>query len=97
MPESGTNTALLGFIALVAIAILLAVTNPSEKAHRQSISAEFQSKRPLADAVGLGVVDSLLPEYQSAVFYSSTRESNEITSIGALGMVWVVEIEVEAR
>lgn len=87
------SSSLLVLLVFLAIAILLAVTNPSAESHRKTIAAEFKAERPLAGAVGLGAIGAQLPEYHSAVLGSYTTAGNEITSIGALGMVWVVDVE----
>jgi flagellin-like protein len=92
MSESNGRSPLLGLLVLLAIAILLAVTNPSAESHRKEIAAEFKAERPLAGAVGLGTITSQLPEYHSAVLGSYTNAGDELTSIGLLGMVWVVDV-----
>jgi hypothetical protein len=93
MPESETSNRLLGFVALVAVAILLVVTNPSADRHRDALARDFAQERPLAGAVGLGAVSAQLPDYQSFVLGSYTTDDGGVTSIGALGMVWVVKGE----
>jgi hypothetical protein len=96
MSESTGSTGsgpLLYLLVLLAIAILLAVTNPSADSHRKAIAAEFKAERPLAGAVGLGAIGAQLPEYHSAVLGSYTTAGDELTSIGLLGMVWAVDGE----
>ena len=93
MSESTANSPMLGLLVVLAIAILLAVTNPSAETHRKMIAAGFKAARPLAGAVGLGTIGAQLPEYHSAVLGSYTTARDEITSIGLLGMVWVVDME----
>jgi hypothetical protein len=66
MSEATRSSPLLGLLVVLAVAILLAVTNPSAEAHRKEIAAEFKAERPLAGAVGLGAITSQLPEYHSA-------------------------------
>ena len=93
MPESNSSSGLLVFVAIVAVAILLAVTNPSAESHRDALARDFAQERPLAGAVGLGAVSAQLPDYQSFVLGSYTTDDSGVTSIGALGMVWVVKGE----
>ena len=93
MPEATGRSPLLGLLVVLGIAILLAVTNPSADSHRKSIAADFAAERPLAGAVGLGTLTAQLPEYHSAVLGSYTTAGDELTSIGLLGMVWVVDVE----
>jgi hypothetical protein len=92
MSESTGRSPLLGLLVVLAIAILLAVTNLSAESHREAIAADFKAERPLAGAVGLGVITAQLPEYHSAVLGSYTNAGDELTSIGLLGMVWVVDV-----
>lgn len=93
MPESNSSSGLLVFVAIVAVAILLAVTNPLAESHRDALARVFVQERPLAGAVGLGAVSAQLPTYQSFVLGSYTTDDGGVTSIGALGMVWVMEGE----
>jgi hypothetical protein len=90
---SNGSSSLLVLLVFLAIAILLAVTNPSADSHRKAIAAEFEAKRPLAGAVGLGAIGAQLPEYHSAVLGSYTTAGDEVASVGVLGMVWVVDVE----
>jgi len=87
--QGGTQT-LAAIIILLLVVILLAVTNPSAKTHRSTIQAEFSQQRPVAGAVGLGVVDAQLAEYHSLVLASYTTTGDQTRSVGALGMVWVL-------
>jgi hypothetical protein len=93
MSETTGNSPLLSLLVVLAIAILLAVTNPSAETHRKTIASEFAAERPLAGAVGLGALTAQLPEYHSAVLGSYTTAGDELTSIGLLGMVWVVDVK----
>ena len=87
---------MIWLVVLLAVAILLAVTNPSEKSHRAAISARFSHERPLAGAVGLGAIGSQLPNYHSVVVGSYTTSGDELVSIGLLGMVFIVDVEIES-
>ena len=93
MSEATGRSPLLGLLVVLGIAILLVVTNPSAESHRKAIAADFAAERPLAGAVGLGTLTAQLPEYHSAVLGSYTTAGDEITSIGLLGMVWVVDVK----
>jgi hypothetical protein len=95
MSESTESSPLLVAIVVLAVLILLAVTNPSAEAHRKAISTDYEKERPIAGAVGLGALSSRLPEYRSVVIGSYTTEGDVVVSVGALGMVWVVDVEVE--
>jgi hypothetical protein len=97
MSDSAGSSPILYLLVVLAIAILLAVTNPSAESHREAIAADFSSQHPVAGAVGLGAMGAQLPDYHSVVLGSYTTSGNELVSIGLLGMVWVAEIEVQQR
>lgn len=95
MSESDSTSPLLGILVVLGVAILLAVTNPSVETHRDAIAREFKQEHPMAGAVGLGALSAQLPKYHSAVAGSYTTVGDEISSIGTLGLVWVVETETD--
>jgi hypothetical protein len=95
MSNSTGNSPLLAILVVLGIAVLLAVTNPSVETHRKAIADEYKAERPLAGAIGLGTLTAQLPEYHSAVLGSYTTAGDDVTSIGLLGMVWVVDIETK--
>jgi hypothetical protein len=95
MSESTGSSPLLGLLVVLVVAVLLAVTNPSADTHRKAIADEYKAERPLAGAVGLGTLSAQLPEYHSAVLGSYTTEGDDITSIGLLGMVFVVDVKTQ--
>lgn len=89
------SSPVLGVIVTLLVVILLVLTNPTEQAHRHAISQEYGHERPLAGAVGLGAVSASIVEYRSILIGSYTFENETLTSIGALGMVWPVEVQAE--
>jgi len=91
MSAANSRSLVPGILVGLGIAILLAVTNPSEQAHREAMAREFAQARPLAGAVGLGALGAQLPVYHSAVFGSYLTSDGEIRSIGVVGMVWVID------
>ena len=95
MSESESRSPLLGILVVLGIAILLAVTNPSVEVHRDAIARDIAQRSPVAGAVGLGALGARLPIYHSAVLGSYTTSGDDVTSIGALGMAWVVDIEAD--
>jgi hypothetical protein len=90
MSEPSGGNPLLIVIALLVLAVLLAVTNPSAEQHRKAIAGEFSERRPLAGAVGIGAISAQLTEMHSFVLGSYMSEGDEVVSIGMLGMVWVL-------
>jgi hypothetical protein len=90
MSESNGSNPILWLLVVLAVAILLAVTNPSADSHRKAMADEYKAERPLAGAVGLGALSAQLPEYHSAILGSYTTSGDELASVGLLGFVWVV-------
>jgi hypothetical protein len=78
-------------VVLLLLAILLAVTNPSEEAHREAMAGTYRQEHPVAGAVGVGALSAAAPEYVSFVLGSYTHLGDEVTSIGVAGMVFPIE------
>jgi len=91
MAKGNTTNRLLGIILVLVVAILLLVTNPGAEAHRTALAREFNQRSPLAGAVGVGLLTSQLPDYHSIGVMSFTTEGERTTSIGVLGMVFVLD------
>lgn len=72
-----------------AIALLLVATNPSHERHRQAIGEAIAARRPLAGALGVGFLKSLVPDYHSWLVGSFTTHDRRLISAGMAGMVWV--------
>ena len=79
---------LITIVIVLAVAILLAVTNPTEEQHREAIHRGLAAHEGLLGAVG-GIVTSRLPTYRSFVLGSYTELDGGVASIGLLRFVWV--------
>jgi hypothetical protein len=81
--------ALVAVVAVAALAILLAVSNPGPEAHKQAIRDAVYKDQPLASALGFGVLSSEIATYDSYLFWSTMKIDEERVTLGALGRVRV--------
>ncbi len=84
-PRSGLRLVALGLVLGVA----LAASNPGPERHRRSIREAIAKREPVAGALGLGFLKSRFPDYHSLIVCSYTTLDGRVTSLGALGLVWV--------
>lgn len=73
---------------LVAAAALL---NPSAEQHRTKIRETVAERSQLATLLRLGDLTAFVSEYHSLGIASYTKVDDEVTSIGAFGVVTVLE------
>jgi hypothetical protein len=79
---------------LVAVAVLLAIAfalNPSPERHREQIRTVLAERSPVAAALGLGSLAAFASNYHTLGVASYTRVGDRTISIGAFGMVWVMQ------
>ncbi len=79
---------------VIALAILLgtaALLNPSAERHRARISETIAERSPLEKALGVGQLTAFVSQYRSWQIGSYTTVNNKLTSVGLLGMVFVLE------
>ena len=69
--------------------VLAMVFNPSGERHRQAIRDTEAERSPIAGALGLGTLKSLVAEYHSLGIASYTSMDDRVISVGALGFVHV--------
>lgn len=84
----------LAFVVLLFVAILLAVTNPGQEAHRKTVYASLTTQATNSPMLGRIAVDvlgdmELLPlEYHNYFLFSTTTLKGRTRSVGALSRVW---------
>ncbi len=78
----------LFFGTLSATAVLL---NPTPEQHRAKIKSEVSQRSPLASLLGLGSLTAFVSTYHSLGVMSYTVVNEKTVSVGAFGMVVVVE------
>lgn len=79
--------------AVVAAAVTAAafLFNPSPEQHRTRIRDTIAERSPLAGALGMGALTAFASTYHSLGVASYTTVNERIASVGALGMVYVLE------
>lgn len=75
-------------IGLVAAAF---VFNPSPQRHRDRIKAVVAERSPLAGALGVGALAAFTSTYHQLGVASYTTVGEHTASVGAFGMVYVLE------
>ncbi|MBX3607750.1 MAG: hypothetical protein KF788_20925 [Piscinibacter sp.] len=73
---------------LTAAAFLL---NPSAEQHRTRIKEAVAERSPLARALGLGALAAFTSNYHPLGVASYTTVNDRVVSIGAFGMVFVLD------
>ena len=83
--------------ALVSAALAAAITatafllNPSPERHRTEIKKAIAERSPLAGALGIGALTAFTSTYHPLGVASYTTVNDRTVSIGAFGMVFVLE------
>ncbi len=80
-------SSIIGFLLLIIIALAL---NPSGERHRSALREAVSDRSPIAGALGLGALTSLVTEYHSIGIASYTVLDDAVMTVGALGLVHVV-------
>jgi len=79
---------------VVALVLLLSVAfllNPSPERHRSKIREAVAQRSPLAGALGLGALTAFVSSYRSLGVASVTEVNGKTVSIGAFGVVVVLD------
>lgn len=76
--------------ALLAV-VLAWLLNPSAERHRTSIRAAVAERSPIAGALGLGALSAFASNYRSLGVASYTRVQDKLLSVGAFGVVVVLD------
>jgi hypothetical protein len=84
-----SKKALTGIIIFLLGLVLALALNPSGERHRQAIRDAEADRSPIAGALGLGALKSLVVEYHSLGIASYTSMDDRVISVGAMGLVHV--------
>lgn len=83
---------LLAFIAVVAVLVAAAaLTNPSPERHRARLKEAVAERSPIAGALGLGALQAFTSTYHPLGVASYTTVGERVASVGAFGVVVVLE------
>jgi hypothetical protein len=79
--------------ALAAAAVTAAafMLNPTPEQHRTKIKEVITERSPIAGALGLGALAAFTSTYHALGVASYTTVNDRVVSIGALGMVVVLQ------
>lgn len=80
---------LLWIIALLLVLVFALALNPSSERHRETIRSAVAERNPIAGALGLGALKSLVVDYHSWGIASYTMVDDHVISVGAFGLVHV--------
>ncbi len=87
----------LGLLLLLVLCVVLAVTNPGEKDHRdvvyRALSQELGGSGILGELAGTALdrLDLLPMEYHNYVLFSTVVYDGETASVGLLSNVWATK------
>jgi len=81
---------LSAFFSLAVVAVAFAL-NPSPEQHRERIREAVAERRPIAGLLGVGVLTALTSRYHQLGVASYTTANDQVLSIGAFGMVYVLD------
>lgn len=85
------KTPVLSALVAVAVAAAAFVFNPSPEQHRAKIKEAISQRSPLARALGLGALAAFTSTYHPLGVASYTTVNDRVVSVGALGMVFVLQ------
>jgi hypothetical protein len=89
---------LLRFVLVVLAAVGVAsLLNPSADAHHAQLKAAVAERSPLAALLRLGDLTAFASRYHTVVVASYTTLDDELLTVGAFGLVWVLPQPEPAR
>jgi hypothetical protein len=84
----------LGFVALIVVALVLAVTNPGQETHKQAVYTSLATQATNSEMLGKIAVDvlgdrNIVPlQYNNYYLFSTTTLDGKTESVGAVARVW---------
>lgn len=82
---------LTAIVATAAVTAGAAVFNPTPEQHRARIKQAVTERSPIAGALGVGALTAFVSSYHSMGVASYTTVDGKTVSVGAFGMVFVLE------
>lgn len=82
---------LTAIVATAAVTAGAAVFNPTPEQHRARIKLAITERSPIAGALGVGALTAFVSSYHSIGVASYTTVDGKTVSVGAFGMVFVLE------
>lgn len=78
-------------LAVAALGALAVFLNPSPERHRDQIRQELSQRSPIVGMLGLGALKAFASDYHTVGVASYTRAGKRTLSVGALGVVIVLD------
>lgn len=85
------KTSLFAVLVAAAALLLAFVLNPSPERHRETLKEAIAQRSPVAGALGLGALTAFVSSYHTLGVASYTTVNGRTASIGAFGMVFVLD------
>jgi hypothetical protein len=85
-----SKSALPTLIAAAAVVVLAFVFNPAPDKHRAKIKQAVAERSELQRVFGVGHLTAFASEYRSLGVASYTTINGDVTSVGVLGLVFVL-------
>lgn len=86
-----TQTTVVAAVVAAAVTAAAFLFNPSAEQHRAKIKAAVAERSPLAAVLGIGALTAFTSTYHPLGVVSYTTVNNRTVTIGALGMVFVLQ------
>ncbi len=86
-----SKRALIWVIVLGALVAVAAATNPAPEAHRERIREVLAERSLLAKVLGISAMTAFASAYHPLIVASYTTVNGRVISVGAFGMVLVLE------
>jgi hypothetical protein len=86
-----TRALRITFITLAAALALAFALNPSPEAHRAKIKNAIAQRSPLEGLLGVGALTAFVSRYHSVGVASYTDVNERWVSVGAFGMVFLLQ------
>ncbi len=87
------RTAVVSAVIAAALTAAAFVLNPSPERHREKIKQAVAERSPLAGALGLGALTAFTSTYHPLGVASYTTVNGRTVSVGAFGVVLVLQPE----
>jgi hypothetical protein len=88
-----SSKAITSAIVTAALFVAAIALNPSAQKHREKIRQATADRHPVAGALGLGALKAFVSNYHSWGVASYTTANERVISVGAFGMVVVLDRE----
>lgn len=85
------NAPILTVVITATVVVMAFALNPTPDQHRAKIKASIAERSPLAGLLGLGALTAFASNYHPLGVASYTTVNDRTVSIGALGMVFVIQ------